>query len=148
MKPPNKKLEYEKISTDDFVVGTIDDVLYDNEHIFKGYGKDDAGNPKPDTTGSAVRLVFTIDNYKFPHKTPWMKFSYSEKSNLFKKYISSLVDGAEEYMDFDMDQLKGVRVKMLWKDNGEFQGVETIRPADGKKIVPIVSSGIDDAPPF
>lgn len=132
MKPPVKKVEYEKISTTDFVNGFIEDILYDEAHMFKGF------KGAPDEAKPAVRIVFTIDGLKFPKKTPWMKFNYSAKSNLFKKYISSLVEDAKEYMDFDLDQLKGMKVKMLWADNGEFQNIETIRPADGKKIRPLI----------
>lgn len=129
MKPENKKMEFEKIRTDEFVTGKIEDILYDKEHTFKGF------QGSPDTVKCGVRLVFSVDGYKFPHKTPWMKFNYSGKSNIFKKYISSLVVGAKEFMEFDLDQLKGMKVKMLWADNGDYQGIETIRPAD-KRVVP------------
>lgn len=132
MRPPKQKVDYEKIKTDDFVLGTIEDVLYDMEHTFKGF------QGAPDKVQAGIRLVFSVDGYKFPHKSPWMKFSYSSKSNIFKKYISSLVEGATEFMDFDIDQIKGMRVKMLWADNGDFQGIETIRPLD-KKIIPIIT---------
>lgn len=142
MKPEQKKMEYEKIKTDDFVTGEISDVLYDKDHVFKGYGNDDKGNKNPDTIQQAVRLVFAVDGYKYPHKTPWLKFSYSAKANLFKRFVQPLVDGAEEYMDFDLDQLRGVRVKMLWADKGEFQNIENIRPLNGK-IVPVNESLVD-----
>lgn len=137
MKPPTQKLEYEKVDTSEFVLGSIEDVLYDENHLFKGYGKDENGTPNPDRVKPAVRLVFIVNGMKFPKKTSWMQFSYSAKANLFKKYISSLVENAEEYMDFDLDQLKGMKVKMLWADKGEYQNIETIRPADGKKIKPL-----------
>lgn len=143
MKPINKPMTFEKIKTDDFVTGTIEDIVYDKEHVFKGF------NGAPDSPPQlGVRFVFNVDGYKFPHKTPWLKMSYSAKSNLFKKYISSLVQGAKEYMDFDLDQLKGMRVKLLWIDNGDFQGVETIRPLDAK-IIP-VNGAVEgeDAVPF
>jgi len=145
MRPPVKEME--KIKTDDFVTGMIEDVLYDMQHTFKGYGKDESGAPKPDTVGPAVRLVFSVDGYKFPHKTSWMKFSYSEKSNLFKKYIASLVHGAKEYMDFDLDQLKGLRVKMLWADKGDYQHIETIRPI-GDKVLPVAKPDSEETVPF
>jgi hypothetical protein len=130
MKPPVKKMDYEKIATDDFVTGHIEDVLYDMEHSFKGF------EGSPDETKPGVRLVFVIDGYKFPHKTGWMKFSYSSKSNLFKKYVSSLVKDAKEYMEFDLDQLKGMKVKMLWVDKDEYQYIETIRPV-GEKVIAV-----------
>ncbi len=128
MKPTKQKIEYEKISTDDFVIGVIEDIIYEKNHEFKYQGE----VKKAD----AVRLKFHIDGYKYSKPTPWMTFSYGGKTNLFTKYISSLVDGAVEDMDFDLDQLKGLKVKMLWKDKGDFQHIETIRPV-GKKIVPL-----------
>lgn len=131
MPPETPRPPMEKIKTDEFVTGFIEDILYDQEHTFKGF------QGAPDSVKPAVRLVFTIDGYKYQHKTGWMKFNYSAKSNLFKKYVASLVADAKEYMKFDLDQLKGMKVKMLWADNGDFQNIETIRPADGQKIVPL-----------
>lgn len=130
MIPPNEKRDYEKIRTDEFVSGTIEDVVYDKEHLFKGY------QGGPDVTKIGVRLVFSVDGYKFPHKTPWMKFIYSAKSNLYKRFLVPLVTPVREYMNFDLDQLKGMKVKMLWADNGEYQNIETIRPV-GEKIIAV-----------
>lgn len=135
MIPPNKKMEYEKIQTSDFVTGEIKDIKYDLEHVFKGFGKDKEGNPNKDKTGIAVRIVFKVDGYKFDHGTPWMSLSLSEKSNLYKKYVSSLVSNCEPFMDFDIDQLKGMKVKMLWKDVGDFQHIDIVRPI-GEKLIP------------
>lgn len=49
-------------------------------------------------------------------------------------------------MDFDLDQLKGLKVKMLWKnktyEGKEYQTIETIRPI-GKKVIPINSPSSD-----
>lgn len=131
MKPTKQKIEYEKITTDDFVVGVIEDVVYEKNHEFTHKGE----KKKAD----AARFKFHIDGYKYPKSSPWMTFTYSEKSNLYKKYLSSLVEGAHPDMDFDLDQLKGLKVKMLWKnfgDQNQFQGVETIRPVN-KKVVPL-----------
>jgi hypothetical protein len=141
MLPPKREMTFEKIKTDDFVLGTIQDIVYEEDHLFKGF----AGQPDKKQVG--VRLVFSVDGYQYLHKTPWMKFVYSAKANIFNKYVLPLVQGAAEWMDFDLDQLKGMRVKMLWKDVGEFQGIETIRPADGKKIIPANHShaGFHDA---
>lgn len=127
MIPPSRKLEYEKVKTDDFVTGTITEIKYDMEHKSSYQGKE--------KIGPACRFTFEIDGYKYPHGTPWMFFGYGEKTNLYKKYISSLVQNAEPDMEFDLDQLKGMKVKILWKDNGDFQHVDVIRPS-GQKIVP------------
>jgi len=128
MKPTKKKMEFEKVKTDDFVSGSIEEIIYEKDHEFKFNGE----MKKSD----GVRLVFNVDGYKYPKKTPWMTFSYGEKTNLYKKYITSLVEGAFPDMDFDLDQLKGLKVKMLWKDVGEYQHIETIRPV-GKKVIPV-----------
>ena len=127
MKPPKPdKTEYEKVSTDDFLTGVIKEVQYDQEHKFKGF------NGEADKLKSAVRFKFEIDGYKHSHYSRWMTFSYGEKSNLFLKYLVPLVDGAVPDMDFDLDQLKGLKVKTLWSEKNDFQTVETIRPIGGK----------------
>lgn len=127
MKPPKQeKTDYEKVDINDFVVGTIEEVQYDQEHKFKGFqGAEDKIKP-------AVRLKFKINSYKFPHYSRWMAFNYGEKSNLYLKYLLPLVEGAEPDMDFDMDALKGMGVKMLWSEKNGFQNIETIRPANKK----------------
>lgn len=131
MKPTKQKIEYEKVKTDDFVIGVIEDIKYEKEHEFNYKGE----MKKAD----AVRIKFHIDGYKYSKQTPWMTFSYGEKTNLFTKYIMTLVENAEPDMDFDLDQLKGLKVRMLWKDKGEYQHIETIRPV-GKKITPLNTS--------
>lgn len=128
MKPPKREITYEKITTDDFVIGHIEDVLYEKDRTFRFNGEEKKSD--------ACRLKFVIDGYKYPHSTPWMKFSYGEKTNLYKKYISSLVAEAKPDMEFDLDQLKGMKVKMLWKNDGDYQHIETIRPVEGK-IIPV-----------
>jgi hypothetical protein len=125
MKPP--KREYEKIKTDEFVQGQIEDITYDLEHEFV---YKDQKNIKP-----AVRFKFLIEGYKEYHYSRWMTFNYGEKSNLFKKYVTALVEGALPNMDFDLDKLKGMNIKMLWKDekNG-YQSIDVIRPLTNKLV--------------
>ena len=141
MKPP--KREYEKVPTDDFVTGVIEDYQYEEEHDFKG----------PDSKkGPAVRFKFVIDGLQYPKHSSWMTFSYAEKSNLYSKYLVSLVANAKANMDFDLDQVKGMKVKMLWKDNPKnpaFQGVDSIRPI-GEKISALVTGDavIEEEIPF
>jgi hypothetical protein len=136
MKPPKRasSMEYEKVSTEDFIPGVIEDIRYDAEHVFKGFGKDEKGNQKPDTKAHAVRLKFKLEGYQYPHYSRWMRFNYGEKANLYQKILVPLVEGAAPDMDFDLDQLKGVKVKTLWVEKNDFQSVETIRPV-GKKVV-------------
>lgn len=130
MLPP--KREFEKVKTDDFVTGFIEKVEHEKEHEFKG----------PDGTkiNEGIRFVFLIDGMKYPKKTGWLTFSYNEKSTLYSKYLVSLVEGAKPNMNFHVEQLQGLKVKMLWKENPkntDFQVLDSIRPADGKKIVPV-----------
>ena len=67
MKPTKKPIEYEKITTNDFVVGVIEDVLYEKDHEFKYQGES--------KKSEAVRLKFHIDGYKYSKSTPWMTLS-------------------------------------------------------------------------
>lgn len=120
MKPPKRDIEYERVRTDDFVTGTIAEIEYDQKHEFKFQGN---VNCSP-----AVRFVFQVDGYQYKHRSRWMTFSYTEKSNLYQKYLTSLVEGAMPDMDYDLDNLKGMKVKILWAERNGFQWPETIRP--------------------
>lgn len=136
LKRDSSSILYEKVSTEDFVAGIIEEVQYQKEHIFKGYGKDENGNPRPDKKLPATRFKFKLEGCEYPHYSKWMFFGYSEKSNLYLKFLVPLVEGAKPDMDFDLDQLKGMKVKTLWVNKGDFQHIETIRPI-GKKITPL-----------
>ena len=127
MKPPkSEKIDYEKVSVDDFVTGTIAEIQYDKEHLFKGFdGSADKKRP-------AARFKFALDGYNYPHYSRWMSFSYGEKSNLYLKYLVPLVENAQPDMDFDLDLLKGMKVKTLWSEKNGFQNIETIRPIGRK----------------
>ena len=131
MMPEKKK--FEKIDTNDFVSGVIEDIQREKEHesIYKGVT----------SVKDCVRFIFKIDGYKDYHYSGWMLFAYGKKCNLFTKYLVSLIEGALPYMNFDLDQLKGMKVKMLWQNNpnSEYQHIETIRPFDGKKLIPIIN---------
>lgn len=131
MMPEEREMTFEKVNTSDFVTGVIEDIERDKEHKKIYQGKE--------SIKDCIRFVFNIEGCKFPHRSNWMTFNYSAKGNLFGKYLTSLVDGAKEYMKFDVEQLKGMKVKMLWKDVGDFQAVETIRPVE-KKIIPLNST--------
>lgn len=140
MKPPKRDVKnFEKVSTDGLVPGIIEDVAYDQLHKFKGF------EGKPDTEEPAVRLKFKLEGCQYPHYTRWMRFNYGEKANLYKRVLVPLVEGAKPDMDFDLDQLKGMKVNTLWTDNGDFQNLETMRPL-GKKIVP-ANVPLDKEPP-
>lgn len=128
MRPPVQERNYEKVSTDNFIPGIIEEIQYDKEHKFKFKGEE--------SIAFGCRFKFMLEGYKHAHYSRWLKFNYGEKANLYKKYLVPLVDGAKPEMDFDLDQLKGVKVKTLWSEKNDFQSVETIRPA-GKKVIPV-----------
>lgn len=128
MKPkPRPKMEYEKVKTDDWVLGIIEQVQYE-ENRNTGF-KDEEGN---DRLVDSVRFKFKLDGYSFPHYSSWMAFSYHEKAGLFLKYLTNLVEGAIPDMDFDLDALEGLVIKSMWVNKGDFQKVEMIRPKNSK----------------
>lgn len=139
MKPANKeKTQFEKVPMDDFVIGTIEAIEYDQEHLFKGY------NGAEDKIKPAVRFKFKIENLSYSHYSNWMSFSYAEKANLYIKYLTPLVSEAAPNMDFDLDRLKGMKLKMLWTEFKGFQKPETIRPFNGKiDSLPSVSDSFE-----
>lgn len=143
MRPPKRnKTDFERVKSGELISGQIAEVQYDAEHKFKGF------QGQPDTVQPAIRFKFKLDGYEFAHFTRWMKFSMGEKSNLYSKYISKLVDGAHADMDFDLDILKGARIKTIWSDNGDFQNIDAIYP-EGKKIaVDTTTSKNEEEPPL
>jgi len=135
-RPPVFGGDYEKVKCDDFIPGVIEEVQEEKQREFNWQGTI--------TKCDAVRMKFKLDGYDYPHYSRWGKFNYGEKSNLFKKYLLPLVEGAEpvtgadsKFNAFDIQQLAGMKVKTLWGENDKgYQHVETIRPIGGK-IVPV-----------
>lgn len=127
--PPQRTENYEKVAVDDWVTGQIEEVQLDKNHRFNFQGKI--------SVYQGVRLKFTLDGYKFPHYSRWMKFSLGPKSNLFNKYISALVENAKPDMNIDVDCLQGCKVKIMWSektlnDGRTYQNVEMLRPLEAK----------------
>ena len=125
--PPRPKLEYERVKEDEWLEGTIDDIEYDLERksMWKGQEK----------VGPAVRIKMSFDGYKYPKSSGWLSFVYAAKSNLFKTYIVPLVEDAKEFMKFDIELLKGLRIKAMWEtnpNNPDYQNLVRIKPVDGK----------------
>lgn len=118
MMPP--KREFEKVSVDEWINGEIVEIQYDIKHLFKA------------SEGPAVKVKISLSDYKYPKTTPWMLFSYSKKSNLFILFVEPLVEGAYEYMNFDLDQLKGAKIKVMFEQKGEYQNILRIRPLSNK----------------
>lgn len=134
MKPIHREMEFEKVKIGEFVEGEIVKIEYDQEHKSNYQGVE--------KIGPAVRLVFELKGYKYPHRSRWMSFSYGEKANLYKKYLTKLVEGACPDMDFDLDNLKNMRVKTIWTEENGFQSIDSIFPIDKKialnAVVPIL----------
>lgn len=129
MKPPPRiRMEYEKVNIQDWVPGIIEDIQHDEERE-TGFKDEKTGEP---LIKDCIRFKFQLEGCSYPHYSRWMTFSYHEKANLYKKYLSSLVEGAKPDMDFDLDRLKGMKIKTMWANNGEFQNLEMIRPVDKK----------------
>src|SRR3990167_4390583 len=123
MRPPERKQrDFEKVVIGEMLSGVIEQVCYDNEHKFKGFSGGE------DTIQPAVRLKFKLDGYKFPKYTRWMKFNVGEKANLYKKYITKLVENAIPDMDFDLDILNGMKIKTVWSEENDFQNIDAIYP--------------------
>ena len=124
MKPkPRDKVEFEKVVTGDFVEGIIKEVQYEEKHKFKFKGVI--------KIKEAVRFVFELNGYQYKHYSRWMSFFYSEKANLYHKYLYNLVENAIPDMDFDIKKLEGMQIKTIWQGE-EYQSVELIRPLNTK----------------
>lgn len=139
--PKSSNKSFEKVAIGVMIPGVIEAVQYDNEHKFKGY------KGGADTINAAIKLKFKLDGYQYPHYSRWMKFNVGEKSTLYKKYVSKLVEGAVPDMDFDLDVLNGLRVNTVWNEENDYQNIDTIFPA-GAKARPdgIVPASIEEPP--
>jgi hypothetical protein len=145
MRPPRK--EYERVPVGVPVIGIIEKVQYDEKHTFKAFKEGDE-----DTIGLAIRFKFKLDGCEHAHYSRWMKLNVGEKANLYKKYLTALVENAVPDMDIELDILNGMAVKTVWKDNGDFQNLESIE-AIGKKVsqidpLPVIVIGKDEEPPI
>ena len=124
MKPPRK--EYEKIRVDEWLQGEIVDIQYEKEHEFNYKGVK--------SVGPAAKIQIELKGYKDKKSTGWLSFNYSQKSNLYKFFIEPLVEGARPNMDFDLDNLKNLRIKVMYAQKGEYQNLFAVRP-DQTKIL-------------
>ena len=125
MSPPERKTTtLEKVKIEDFIKGVISDIEYDDNHIFKYKGEE--------KVSPAIRFVFELEGCHFPHRSRWMNFNTGDKANLYKKYIAKLVKNAKPDMDFDLDIFKGMKIKTIWEEQGDFQNLESIYPNQNK----------------
>lgn len=137
MYPPSRpKTDYERVPAyDEWLNAEIADIEFDAEHESEWKGEKKV---RP-----AVRFKFAIEGCKWPHPSHWMTFSYGEKTTLFKKYITALVENAIPDLKFDLETLKGMKIKLMYSQNGEFDNLEMVRPL-GKKV--LSSATVSDEP--
>ena len=127
MYPPRReKVDYEKVKTNDFIIGEIVEIMHEKEHKFTFQGET--------KTREAVRFKFKLENYKYSHYSKWHTFSYGSKSVLYNKYLSNLVENATPDMNFNLSTLRGMQVKTMWKGD-DYQDIELIRPLNNKAIL-------------
>ena len=138
MRPKNNSasFEVEPVQVDEWLPGTIEDIAYEDAHQFGGqYAR----------VGEAVRFKFKLDGYEHPKYSNWLSFSYSEKANLYCKYVEPLIPGATPYFDFDLSTLKGKRVKLMFSEttykDKPFFSVEMVRPINGSSTKPQAQEG-------
>ncbi len=126
--PPRAKLEYEKVAVDEWITGAIEEIEYDMEHKSTWQGKE--------KVGPAVKIKMVLDGYKFPKSSGWLTFNYSDKAKLYKTFIIGLVADPKPFMDFEMDSLKGMKIKVMYENNPkdpQYQNIVRVRPV-GEKI--------------
>lgn len=132
MRPPVRpKREYEKVPVEVWVNGEIEEIQYKDDH--ENFNKEKV---------QGVRLKLSLEGCKFPHYTRWMTFGYAEKSNLYKLVILPLVQDAKQFMEFDIDELKGFKIKTMWSNNEEYQNLDMMRPRDTKLVPSGEPSGV------
>lgn len=135
--PKGKVIVYEKVKTGEMISGQIADIKYNDHYKYKDH---ETGEYKEK---DVMRFIFKLDGYQYPHRSRWLTFSLHEKSNLYKDFVSKLVENAEPGMSFDLDELKLMPIKMIWSDNGDYQNIDAIYPA-GKKITVNVIKDLDE----
>ena len=130
MRPPRQsQVEFERIQKyDEWIPSVIQDIKLE-ENRRTGFKDDKTG---ADKYVDQVRFKFALEGHSFPHYSRWMTYSFGDKSNLFLKYLKHLVANAQPDMKFDLDLLKGMKLKTMWSANGDFDNLDQVRPAAGK----------------
>lgn len=143
MKPvrrENPDFKYEQVPVNKFVSGVIEDIQRDENYVKKFQGKE--------TVTDAVRFKFRLDGLQYARYSRWMTFNYSEKSNLYKKFLVPLVPNARPNMDYDLRNLIGKRINTFWIQNGEYQNLQLIVPADDATAVAANETTEDEEAPI
>lgn len=133
--PPRAKTEFERVPKyDEWINGKITEIEYDENHK-STYAGEEKIRP-------AVRFKFGLEGCTHPKRSRWLTFNYGEKANLYKQFISVLVEDAEPYMDFDLDGLKDMKIKTMWTQDGDYDNLSMIRPLEKKvSAVPVQAAG-------
>ncbi len=140
-----KPIVYEKVPVDTWIPGSVKNIEYDNKHTFTFHGNS--------SLEKGVRIEFILDGYEWPKRTRWMKFVYAPRSTLFLKYMKPLVSGSTPNMLYDIDNLKGLRIKTMWDqsalgDGRIFQGINKVKAlADPLIYTPPQPDGSPVEPP-
>jgi hypothetical protein len=134
--PEREKIDFERVPVyREWLPGKIAEIAYDKEHKSVWEGKE--------RMRFCVRFKFELKGCQYPHYSKWLTFTYGEKATLFKKYIKELVEGAQPDMTFDLDALKGMDVKTMWSQDGDYDNLEMVIPL-GAKVKP---HPVDQDPP-
>lgn len=130
MRQPKKHAgDFERIKQyDEWIPGVIEEIKLEEERA-TGWKDEETGEEK---YADMVRFKFSMEGYQYPHYSRWMTYSFAEKANLYKKYLQHLIEGAHPDMEFDLDLLKGFKIKTMWTQNGDYDNLEQIRPAGAK----------------
>ena len=130
MRPPRQsQIDYERIKKyDEWIPSVIQDIKLE-ENRRTGFKDEKTG---ADKYVDQVRFKFALEGHAHPHYSRWMSYTFGEKSNLFLKYLKHLVADAQPDMKFDLDLLKGMKLKTMWEQNGDFDNLTQVRPAAGK----------------
>lgn len=124
MRPPSNR-EFEKVKVGEFLNGVIKEVQYEKEHEFQYLGTV--------TKTLGIRFQLELEGYEHLKYTRWMKFNLGARANLYKKFVSTLVAGATPNIDFDLDELQGLKIQTYWVENEKgYQNIELIKPVGNK----------------
>jgi hypothetical protein len=129
MRPPKRSSgDFEPIKqVDEWIPGVIEDVTLQEDRA-TGFNDEETGEP---VHRDMVRFKFKLSGHEYPHYSRWMAYSFHEKANL-SKILFKLVEGFDDKSEFDIDRLKGLSVKTMWSQNGQFYNLDQIRPAAAK----------------
>jgi len=122
--------DFESVQIDEWITGSILDVehrLNENKKV-----KDKLTGEMTTKSAQELRLILGLDGYAFNHNSRWLTASMNKESNFYKNFVAKLMPDVKPNTDFDSDELKGMKVKVMY-ENTEWQGktyqnISAIRP--------------------